>query len=121
MRFDRFTHQLQTAVSDAQSLAVGGDQSQIEPVHLLSALLDQSGGSLQPLLQNSGFDIGALRSDVANALEALPKLSAPTGEVTLSSALGRLLNLADKHAQQNGDSYIATEALVLAARILLSL
>lgn len=50
MRIDRLTSKLQLALSDAQSLAVGHDHPAIEPVHLLSALLEQQGGSIKPLL-----------------------------------------------------------------------
>ena len=49
MRMDKMTSKLQQALADAQSLAVGKDHNYIEPVHLLSALLDQKGGSLRPL------------------------------------------------------------------------
>jgi ATP-dependent Clp protease ATP-binding subunit ClpB len=54
MRIDRFTTQLQTALSDAQSLAVGRDNNFMEPAHLLLAMLDQQGGSVRPLLTQAG-------------------------------------------------------------------
>ncbi|MGC3080606.1 Clp protease N-terminal domain-containing protein, partial [Pseudomonas aeruginosa] len=50
MRIDRLTSKLQLALSDAQSLAVGHDQPAFDPVHLLSALLEQQGRSIKPLL-----------------------------------------------------------------------
>lgn len=53
MRMDKLTNQLQLALADAQSLALGKDHNFIEPLHLLSALLDQSGGSARPLLQKA--------------------------------------------------------------------
>ncbi len=115
MRIDRLTNQLQIALSDAQSLAVGKDHSNIEPVHLLQAMLDQRGGSVRSLLTNAGFDIAALKSDLTKALEGLAKIQNPTGDVHMSPAMGRLLNLADKMAQQNGDKFISSETLLLAA------
>ena len=57
MRIDRFTSQLQLALSDAQSLAIGQDHTAIEPVHLMIALLDQQGGAIRPLLMQVGFDV----------------------------------------------------------------
>ena len=57
MRMDKLTNPLQNALADAQSLAVGRDQQFIEPVHILKALLDQSGGSARPLLQKAGANI----------------------------------------------------------------
>ena len=54
MRMDKLTNQLQSALADAQSLALGKDHNFIEPVHLLAALLEQAGGSARPLLQKAG-------------------------------------------------------------------
>ncbi|MCB1675371.1 MAG: hypothetical protein KDI01_03725, partial [Halioglobus sp.] len=62
MRMDKLTNQLQTALADAQSLAVGRDHNFIEPIHLLSALLDQQGGSARPLLQKAGVNLAGLRT-----------------------------------------------------------
>ncbi len=84
MRIDRLTSKLQLALSDAQSLAVGHDHPAIEPVHLLSALLEQQGGWMKPLLMQVGFDIAALRSGLNKELDALPKIQSPTGDVNLS-------------------------------------
>jgi len=115
MRMDRFTNQLQHALSDAQSTAVGRDNPAIEPVHLLHALLKQQGGSVRPMLQQAGFNLPALEQELALKLDHLPHVTQPTGEVQLSPDLARLLNLADKQAQQQGDQYISSEAVLLAA------
>ena len=50
MRLDRLTNKFQLALADAQSLALGHDNQFIEPLHLMSALLNQEGGSVSPLL-----------------------------------------------------------------------
>ena len=115
MRIDRLTSKLQLALSDAQSLAVGHDHPAIEPVHLLSALIDQQGGSIKPLLMQVGFDIPALRAALNKELDALPKIQNPTGDVNLSQDLARLLNQADRLAQQKGDQFISSELVLLAA------
>ncbi len=115
MRFDRFTNQLQTALSDGQSLAVGRDHNQIEPAHLMLALLNQQGGSVRPLLAQSGFDVNGLRNELGKQLDNLAKIQNPTGDVHMSPELGRLLNLADKQAQQSGDKFISSESVLLAA------
>ena len=65
MRMDKLTSKLQVALSDAQSLAVGKDHNYIEPAHLVSVLVDQKGGSIRPLLMQTGFDIPALRNGYA--------------------------------------------------------
>ncbi|QIL91520.1 ATP-dependent chaperone ClpB [Microbulbifer sp. SH-1] len=115
MRIDRMTNPLQAAIADAQSIAVGRDHNQIYPEHLLQALLDQSNGSTTAFLNQAGFNINGLRNDLAKRLDNLPTVSTPTGDVGMSQELMRLFNLADKKAQKNGDSYIASETVLLAA------
>ncbi len=115
MRIDRLTNQLQTALSDAQSLAVGKDHNYLEPVHLIVAMLDQQGSTIKPLLGKAGFDIHGLRADLGNQLERLPTVDHSTGDINMSNDMGRLLNLADKEAQQKGDKFISSEAVFLAA------
>ncbi|TWI54341.1 ATP-dependent Clp protease ATP-binding subunit ClpB [Pseudomonas duriflava] len=115
MRIDRLTSKLQVALADAQSLAVGHDHPAIEPVHLFSALLDQQGGSILPLLRQVGFDIQALRQALTKEMDGLPKIQNPTGDVSLSQDLARLLNQADRLAQQKGDQFISSELVLLAA------
>ncbi|MBN7795229.1 ATP-dependent chaperone ClpB [Parahaliea mediterranea] len=114
MRMDKLTNQLQGALADAQSLALGKDHNFIEPVHLLAALLQQQGGSTRPLLQQAGGDLVGLANKVKAALDALPTVSGGNaGDVHLSNDLGRILNVADKLAQQNGDAYISSEVVLL--------
>jgi len=115
MRIERFTNQLQSALADAQSLAVGQDHTAIEPAHLLSALLSQQGSSVRPMLSQAGFNIAAVQKAIADKLESLPRIQSPTGDVNVSQHLARLLNLADKRAQQQGDQFLSSETLLLAA------
>ena len=115
MRIDKLTSQLQTALSDAQSLAVGRDHTQIEPVHLLVALLDQQGSSVKPLLRKARYDVTGLRKALDDELQKLAAIGSPTGDVHMSQELVKLLNLADKRAQQQNDQYIASESVLLAA------
>ena len=115
MRMDKLTSRFQQALGEAQSLAVGRDNPQMEPAHLMLALLDQEGGSTAPLLQQAGVNTDVLRNRLDAALDGLPKLKDATGEVQMGQDLGRLLNLADKLAQQRKDQFISTELFVLAA------
>ncbi|MDR2306297.1 MAG: ATP-dependent chaperone ClpB [Paucimonas sp.] len=115
MRIDRLTSKLQLALSDSQSLAVGMDHPAIEPLHLLQALIDQQGGSIKPLLMQVGFDINSLRKALTKELDQLPKIQNPTGDVNMSQDLARLLNQADRLAQQKGDQFISSELVLLAA------
>ncbi|VVO11412.1 ATP-dependent chaperone ClpB [Pseudomonas fluorescens] len=115
MRIDRLTSKLQLALSDAQSLAVGLDHPGIEPAHLMQALLEQQGGSIKPLLMQVGFDVTSLRKELSKELDQLPKIQNPTGDVNMSQDLARLLNQADRLAQQKGDQFISSELVLLAA------
>jgi ATP-dependent Clp protease ATP-binding subunit ClpB len=115
MRMDKLTSRFQTALSDAQSLAVGRDHQFIEPVHLLLAMLDAEGGGVRPLFVKAGVDVNRLRTLLGNALDRLPKVEGTSGDVQISNDLNRLLNVTDKLAQQRGDQYIASELFVLAA------
>lgn len=115
MRLDKFTSKFQLALSDAQSLALGRDNQYIEPVHLMTALLNQEGGSVRPLLQLLGTDLNKIRAELSKAIAQVPQVEGIGGEVQLSSATGNLLNLCDKYAQKRKDSYISSELFVLAA------
>lgn len=114
MRMDKLTHPLQSALADAQSLALGHDHNQIDSAHLLQALLNQQGGSARPLLQRAGANLDALQQGVKKHLDSLPVVSDFTGDVHVSPDLSRVLNFSDRQAQQNGDSFISSE-LVLQA------
>jgi ATP-dependent Clp protease ATP-binding subunit ClpB len=114
MRIDRFTNQLQTALSDAQSLALGRDHNFLEPVHLLSALLDQQGGSVRPLLSQAGANVQRLKQSIGAAIDRLPRVEGTPGDIHMSNDLGRVLNIADKLAQQKKDAYISSELVLLA-------
>ncbi len=115
MRMDKLTTKFQMALADAQSLAVGRDHQFIEPVHLLSALLDQEGGSVTYLLAQANVNTNALRSQLGDALDRLPRVEGVEGDVQISNELGRLLNVTDKLAQKRNDQYISSELFVLAA------
>ncbi|MDO8438361.1 MAG: ATP-dependent chaperone ClpB [Nitrosomonadaceae bacterium] len=114
MRFDKLTTRFQQALADAQSMAVGQDNSYIEPQHLLLALLQQEDGGTASLLQRSGANVAPLRDALKKSTERLPKVEGTGGEISASRELGNLLNLADKEAQKRGDQFIASELFLLA-------
>jgi len=115
MRMDKLTAKFQTALADAQSLAVGQDHQFIEPVHLMVALLDQEGGTVRHLLTQSDINVNLLRSQLGDMLDRLPSVSGgEAGEVHISNDLSRLLNVTDKLAQKRSDQYISSELFVLA-------
>jgi ATP-dependent Clp protease ATP-binding subunit ClpB len=115
MRIDKFTSKLQEALSDAQSIAVGKDHNHVAPVHLILALLNQRGGSTQPLLAQMGVDIPNFRDELDHLVDGLPVVKENLGDIQMSPEVGRLLNLADKYAQQRDDQFISCEIVLLAA------
>ncbi|HAG72047.1 MAG TPA: type VI secretion system ATPase TssH, partial [Gammaproteobacteria bacterium] len=115
MNIEKLTSKLQSAFSDAQSIAIGKDSNVIEPVHLVLALLDQKGGSVRPLLSQTGFNVSDLRAKLEKLVDSLPKIGTSDGGITVSQELGKLLNQADKNSQQSGDSFISSETIVLIA------
>ena len=114
MRIDKLTNQLQSALAEAQSIAVGNDHSAIEPPHLMLALLNQQDGSVRPILNRAGFDVNGLQEALNKSLDQLAKVSNPTGDANLSQDLARLMNMADRAAQQKGDQYVSSEMALLA-------
>ena len=115
MRMDKLTTKFQAALAEAQSLAVGRDHQFIEPAHLMTALLDQEGGSVRHLLTQADVNVNRLRSQLGEMLDRLPSVEGTAGEVHVSNDLTRLLNVTDKLAQQRKDQYISSELFVLAA------
>ncbi|MCE9682615.1 ATP-dependent chaperone ClpB [Halomonas alkalisoli] len=115
MRFDKFTGKLQNAVADAQSLAVGRGHNQLDPGHLLLALLDASDTGVKSLIQRADGDPVRLRDGLVGYLDDLPQVGQFEGEVQPSRDLVKLFNLTDREAQKRGDQYIASELVLLAA------
>lgn len=111
MRFEKFTQKLQSAIADAQSLALGRDNTGIDPVHLLAALLQDEANLA--ICQQAGASIPALKNGVAKALDNQATIANPTGEVNLNPDSVKVLNLADRQAQKAGDDFIATEWVLL--------
>ncbi|MFP1780274.1 ATP-dependent chaperone ClpB [Lonsdalea quercina] len=115
MRLDRLTNKFQLALADAQSLALGRDNQFIEPLHLMSALLNQEGSTVSPLLTAAGVNVAQLKQEIEQALSRLPQVEGTGGDVQPSNELVRTLNLCDKLAQKRGDTFISSEMFVLAA------
>ena len=115
MRLDKLTSKLQTALADAQSLALGKDHNLIRPEHLMLVLIDQKGGTVRPLLSQTGFPVSQLRQTLQKSVSDLPVVPDHDGEITVSPELGKLLNQADKLAQQKRDAYVSSETVLLAA------
>ncbi len=115
MRQDRLTNQFQQALSDAQSLVIGNDQQMIEPLHIMSALLNQEGGTTAPLMTLAGADPKAVDILLNEKIKSLPTVRGAGGDIQLSNSSIKVLNVCDRLAQKANDGYISTEFFVKAA------
>ncbi len=111
-RMDKLTVKAQEAVQNSQQLAEQRGNPQLMPLHLLRALLDESGGIVRPLLDKIGANFAQLSSIVDADLKKLPQQSG--GQVAVSPAAMQVLNQAQTLADQMKDSFVSTEHLLLA-------
>lgn len=114
MRIEKLTQKFQQALADAQSLALGKDHQFIEPSHLMLSLLNQSGGSILPILKDCNVDVSQLRAEITQILDTISQVEGVGGEVQVSNKLASLLNICDKLAQKNADKFISSEIFLLA-------
>ena len=113
MNLDKFTQKAQEAVLDAQRLAGENQQQQIEPEHLLLALLRQADGVAPQVVARLG-DPNALAAQVEQALAARPKVYGGNTQVSLSRAANDALAAAEREAKTMRDDYTSTEHVLLA-------
>src|SRR5579863_8180416 len=112
LRFDKFTVKAQEALQAAQEMGGRSGQQQIEPLHLLWALLAQGDGVVPPLLEKLGVPPAALAGEVEKQIERLPKISG-VSEQYLSKASNEVLERAFDEAQRLKDEYVSTEHILL--------
>ena len=115
MQTEKLTIKAQEALAAAQKQAESAGQQQIEPEHLLLALLNQSEGIVVPILQKLGADPAAITAQVENAVESMPRVSGAPGQQSyISSTLKQVLDAAEALADQLKDDFVSTEHLLLA-------
>ncbi|HEX4807096.1 MAG TPA: ATP-dependent chaperone ClpB [Conexibacter sp.] len=113
MQLDRFTIKSQEAIQAALRLAEDRANPQATPEHLLAVLLEQSEGIVVPVLRKVGVDPAALRAGVNGALDALPRMTGPSGGSGPAEELVQVLRAAESEMRGLGDEYVSTEHLLL--------
>ena len=109
------TTKAQEAVASALQSASAAGNPQVEPIHLLQALIEQREGIALSLLEAVGADARAIGARTRNALVALPSAQgASAGSAQASRALLAAVQEADRLAEQSGDQYVSTEHLLIA-------
>jgi len=115
MRFDKFTLKAQEVIQVSQQIAERLGHQQIEPEHILSALLDQKEGPIPPLLGKIGASPDQLKKRIESVLEKIPRISgAGYGQAYLSGRAKAVLDQAFKEAEQMKDEYVSLEHILLA-------
>ena len=100
------------ALQTAQAMAQENSNNYLMPEHLLYALVDQDGGTIQTIFQKLGADCNAIRSELDTEISRLPKVSGQP-EVYASNETSRAINAAAKAAKSMGDEYISVEHLMI--------
>ena len=113
LRFEKMTVKAQEAVQSAQEIAANHENQQIEPIHLLAALVAQDGGVVPPLVTKLGIPTEALSQDIEREISRLPKVRG-FGQQHMGTAVNRVLERAFKEAENFKDEYVSTEHLFLA-------
>ncbi len=111
--FDKLTLNSQKALQNAQQLASEYGHQQIEPLHLLSALLTDSESIARSILKKIGTDPDSLNSQVDDEIQRLPKVSGGIGQVYLAPDTNNIVEQALKQANQLRDEYVSVEHLLL--------
>jgi ATP-dependent Clp protease ATP-binding subunit ClpB len=113
MRIDRFTQKMQEALQAAHDLALQFNHQEISNEHFLSALLNQSDGITQPLLEKIGVSTEQLRQRLAAELERRPRVHGASVDLRLSNELRSTLDSAEKEMAKLKDEYTSAEHYLL--------
>ncbi len=113
MKLDKFTFKAQEALQNAQRLAESYNHPQLEPEHLLKALVDQEDGIIPIILNRLGVNSKIISSDLEEILEKLPTLTYGSYQLYLSLSLKQVLDKAESLAREMKDEFISTEHLFL--------
>src|SRR5258708_8320956 len=116
LRQDRFTVKAQEAIQQSQEFAAESEHQQVTPLHLLHALVSQSDGVVQPVLEKLKVSPDAVLTEAERALKALPQVKGAReagGGMYVTPALNEIFVTAEKEAQRFKDEYVSTEHLLL--------
>ena len=114
MRIDRYTQKMQEALQAAQDLALQLNNSEITNEHFLSALLGQSEGIAQPLLEKIGANVDQLQERLRGELERRPKIHGSSADLRISNELRTVLDSAEKEMSKLKDEFTSAEHYLLA-------
>ncbi len=114
IRWDKFTVKAQEAVQRANNIASEHGNPELQPIHLLAALLEDKEGIVPPVLEKIGIGPQAVLNEIYGEIDKLPKVAGEAAQSTLSNEVNKLLEQAFKEASNFKDEYVSTEHLLLA-------
>ncbi len=114
MRFDKFTIKSQELIENSHSLAVNNGNQQIEPEHMLRAMLDDDTGITASILRKLGVSIDQLKNEATTLIDKLPKISGGDKKAYISGNANQVLDKAFKEAETMKDEYVSIEHILLA-------
>jgi ATP-dependent Clp protease ATP-binding subunit ClpB len=114
IRWDKLTVKAQEAMQRANDLASEHGNPELQPVHILAALLEDQEGIVAPLLERVGLQVPAVQTQTMMAIDRLPKVSGGATQASLSNAANQLLESAFKEASNFKDEFVSTEHILLA-------
>ena len=114
IRFDKFTQKAQEAVQQSQVLAAEQSHQQIDPMHLLVALVEQPEGVVQAVLSKVGIQPGAVAQEARAKFGSIPKVTGAEGGTHMAPSLNEIFQQAHKETERFKDEYVSTEHLFLA-------
>ena len=114
MRFDKWATTAQEALQTAVTIAADAQAGQVQPIHLLKALLESGEQNLSAIIERVGADPARIAAQVEDALSRAPRTTGDMSQMGVSSELTRVGDAAEKLASKLGDSYVTTEHLLCA-------
>jgi ATP-dependent Clp protease ATP-binding subunit ClpB len=114
MNYEKLTIKAQEALNEASAIAQKDDHALMETEHLLLALLRQENGIVPSIIEKAGADVSALASDTEALVRQTPKVYGEAAQVSLSSAVSKVLAKAETEAAALKDDYISTEHILIA-------
>jgi ATP-dependent Clp protease ATP-binding subunit ClpB len=114
VNIEKLTSQFQQDLGSAQSLAISSNNSAIEGVHVLSAMLSDSSSSVSNALTSIKIDTTTLKNQIDQQIQNLAVVNNPNTDIGISQNLLRLLTATEKIATDKGDAYVSTELFLLA-------
>ncbi len=109
MRMEKLTTSMQNALAESQSIAIANDHNQIDSVHLLLALFEQTQSNVKDIFKRAGVHINDMATQLDHILQKQTTINNPDGQIQMAQNLARVLNLAEKESNKRGDSFLSSE------------